>query len=52
MTLLSCLNQKKKAVTEKERRKSFGIGGAGNIRTAILYFINPTQHDSRIHYSL
>ncbi|KAI1271151.1 hypothetical protein F5Y07DRAFT_383878 [Xylaria sp. FL0933] len=33
MELLSSLKQRKKAVTEKERRKSFGIGGAGNIRT-------------------
>ncbi|KAI0964957.1 hypothetical protein F4678DRAFT_454436 [Xylaria arbuscula] len=36
MTLLSNLSQKKKTGTEKEkeeRRKSFGIGGAGNIRT-------------------
>ncbi|KAI1305087.1 hypothetical protein F5Y03DRAFT_356471 [Xylaria venustula] len=36
MTLLSSLSQKTKTGTKKEkeeRRKSFGIGGAGNIRT-------------------
>ncbi|KAI0907998.1 hypothetical protein F4823DRAFT_600822 [Ustulina deusta] len=33
MTLLSTPNQGKKAVPEVERRRSFGIGGAGNIRT-------------------
>ncbi|KAI0862134.1 hypothetical protein F4860DRAFT_473606 [Xylaria cubensis] len=33
MAFLSSLNQRKKSVTEKERRRSFGIGGAGNIRT-------------------
>ncbi|GAW13460.1 hypothetical protein ANO14919_028460 [Xylariales sp. No.14919] len=33
MELFSGLNQKKKTVAQKERRKSFGIGGAGNIRT-------------------
>ncbi|KAI0531699.1 hypothetical protein GGR58DRAFT_492743, partial [Xylaria digitata] len=33
MSLFSSLNQRKKTGAEKERRKSFGIGGAGNIRT-------------------
>ncbi|KAI1119962.1 hypothetical protein F5Y10DRAFT_259317 [Nemania abortiva] len=33
MVLLSSLTQVKKTVAEKERRQSFGIGGAGNIRT-------------------
>ncbi|KAI1429107.1 hypothetical protein F5Y12DRAFT_729647 [Xylaria sp. FL1777] len=33
MALLSNLNRRKKAETENERRRSFGIGGAGNIRT-------------------
>ncbi|KAI3325667.1 hypothetical protein HD806DRAFT_533331 [Xylariaceae sp. AK1471] len=44
MALLSILNQKKKAVTEKERRKSFGIGGAGNIRTPDQAIV-PDEYD-------
>ncbi|KAI1170413.1 hypothetical protein F4777DRAFT_569367 [Nemania sp. FL0916] len=33
MTLLSNSNQKKKIDAQEARRQSFGIGGAGNIRT-------------------
>ncbi|KAI1195415.1 hypothetical protein F5X97DRAFT_308211 [Nemania serpens] len=33
MVHLSILSQKKKTATEGGERKSFGIGGAGNIRT-------------------
>ncbi|KAI0867556.1 hypothetical protein GGS24DRAFT_485220 [Hypoxylon argillaceum] len=33
MVFLCSLTQTKAAVPEKQRRQSFGIGGAGNIRT-------------------
>jgi hypothetical protein len=40
MALFSSLNPSKKAVAEdKERRKSFGIGGAGNIRMITPYHL-------------
>ncbi|KAI1361541.1 hypothetical protein F5Y08DRAFT_16370 [Xylaria arbuscula] len=44
MTLFSGLNDKMKTNKDKERRRSFGIGGAGNIRTEDKAVV-PDVHD-------
>ncbi|KAJ3566439.1 hypothetical protein NPX13_g7130 [Xylaria arbuscula] len=46
MTLFSGLNDKMKKNTDKERRRSFGIGGAGNIRRTLLCFGDGGQESS------